>query len=436
MTVVCGTDFSPAAQAGVTAAAAFAARLRVPLWLAHATGDAEHLLAGEQLLTLRSAAARRLDEEGARVAALAGIPVSTELLEGDAARGLLELARARGAALVVVGSQGHGASALLKVGGTSERIALESDLPVIAVRDSAPFERWLAGAAPLRVVAAVDFTASALALWRWLQTIREAGACDVVAAHLYYADDAAARYGERAGGPSGSRDGVEALLARDVMSFLGELPGAGTLTARTQVAVGRLADHLVELAEEERADLVVVGTHHRQHAARLWSVSAGVLHLSRTAVATIPARAYQAVPVRPASMNRVLVAAALDDRSAAAAAAAYGLLRSRAGEVHLLHVLPGARDAASVASVREELEQRLRALAPVEAEGDGITTTVEIGRGPIARTISEVAERIGADVICVGCRRRRRVGVPGVSVLNELLRRTARPVLVARPPPA
>ena len=86
--------------------------------------------------------------------------------------------------------------------------------------------------------------------------------------------------------------------------------------------------------------------------------------------------------------------------------------------------------------MREELEQRLRALAPVEAEGDGITTTVEIGRGPIARTISEVAERIGADVICVGCRRRRRVGVPGVSVLNELLRRTARPVLVARPPPA
>jgi nucleotide-binding universal stress UspA family protein len=362
------------------------------------------------------------------------VPVNAILLEGAAPRSLLELARARGAVLVVVGSQGHGASPLLRVGGTSERIALESNVPVLVARDAAPFERWLRGERPLRVVAGVDFTASAAAAWRWLKLIRVAGPCDVVAAHLYYAEEAAARYGGRAGATRRAHGGVEELLARDLLSFLGELPGSGTFTARAQVALGRLADHLVELAEEERADLIVVGTHHRHHAARLWSVSGGVLHLARTAVATIPSGEKQLGPVAATSVTRVLVATALDERSAGAVALAYGVLQNRAGTVHLLYVAPPARDPAAAAAEDVELEQRLRALAPLDADRGGIGTTVEVARGPVARTISEVAERLGADVICVASCRRGRVGVPGVSVVNELLRRTTKPVLVAKPP--
>lgn len=433
MGIVCGTDFSEAARAGVVAAAAFAAKLDEPLWLAYATGDAE-LLGAPVVAPLRKNVAQRLEEEAEHIASIAGVPVSTALLEGDAPASLLALARARGASLVVVASQGHGASPLLRVGGTSERIALESEIPVVVARDAAPFQRWLRGEGALRVVVGVDFTASAAAAWRWLKLIRAAGPCDVVAAHLYYAEDAASRYGGRADVTRRSDGGIEALLARDVLSFLGELPGSGTLTARPRVAVGRLADHLVELAEEERADLVVVGTHHRQHAARLWSVSGGVLHLSRAAVATIPSGAAQLGPVRPADVTRVLVAVSLDERAVEAVSLAYGILQRRAGEVHLLHVLPSVRDAAALAEEQGDVEQRLRALAPIESGRNGVTTSVEVARGPVARTISEVAERLGADLICVASRRRGRVGMPGVSVVNELLRRTTRPVLIARPP--
>lgn len=202
---------------------------------------------------------------------------------------------------------------------------------------------------------------------------------------------------------------------------------------RVQVAAGRLADHLVTLAEEERADLVVVGTHHRHHAARLWSVSGGVLHMSSTAVATIPAAAMAPAAIRPSDVSRVLVATDLDERSTSAVALAYGLLRCCTGTVHLLHVTSSVPDAPGAASADADLLQRLRALAPLDAEREGITTAAEVAHGPVARTIAEVAERLGVDVICVASRRRGRVAAAGGSVVNELLRRTTRPVLVVRP---
>ena len=122
-----------------------------------------------------------------------------------------------------------------------------------------------------------------------MKRLRQLGPCDVVFAHVYDGIEALRRYGR--GGVSSLVEpdpAVERLLERDVAAVVGGVEGAGEVRFRAQLALGRLADPLVALADAERADLVVVGTHHRRGPARLWSVSSGVLHLGRMSVATVP----------------------------------------------------------------------------------------------------------------------------------------------------
>jgi Universal stress protein family len=59
-------------------------------------------------------------------------------LEGDAAEQIVELARARDAAMIVVGSRGHGAVAGALLGSVSSPVIHRSDRPVLVVLVRAP----------------------------------------------------------------------------------------------------------------------------------------------------------------------------------------------------------------------------------------------------------------------------------------------------------
>jgi nucleotide-binding universal stress UspA family protein len=67
-------------------------------------------------------------------AAAFGLVPETELLEGDAAEQILELARARGADLIVVGSRGRGAVAEALLASVSQAIVHGADRPVLVAR--------------------------------------------------------------------------------------------------------------------------------------------------------------------------------------------------------------------------------------------------------------------------------------------------------------
>lgn len=425
MTIVCGTDLSERSRPAMTASAAIAALTREPLWLVHVVSEPLALLDPSVRAAVLAAARERLDRELAP--AFGGVAVRHAVLEGSPHGMLLELAHTEHASLVVVSSQGHGASPLYRLGGTSERIALESDVPVLVVRDAAPFEAWSRGERALRVVVGVEFTASGSAAVAWAKDLAQKGPCHLVFAHIYYEGDALARYGLPAS-PLGPSADLERLVERDVAALVGDVPAAGTHAVRVQLAYGRIADPLLALAEEEQADLVVVGTHHRRGPARLWSVSGAALHLASTAVATVPggAVALSAEPVTP--VRRVLVTSDLSPGSAGAVPLAYGLLGA-GGDLHLLHVAPAtSTEEGNDAS----LSASLRALVPADAP-PGVTTHLEVARGDVVRTICDVAERIGADVVCVGSRRGRLSRLGG-TVLG-LLRMSRKPVLVARAPP-
>ncbi len=434
MAIVCGTDLSERSRPALAAAAAIARRAREPLHLVHVIESGE-LLEPDCRERLAAAAREMLAREAERVSASVDAGVHRTVLVGHAVRELLSFADSEHATLVVVSSQGHAASPLYRLGGTSERIAHESPYPVLVVRDAAPFETWARGDRPLRVVVCVDFTASSLSAVRWVKTLRRAGPCDVVFGHVYDGVDVLRRYG-KGGVPSlvEPDPGVERLLERDIAAIVGDLGGAGQVAFRVHLALGRFADHLVELADAERADLVVVGTHHRRGPGRLWSVSSGVLHLGRMSVATVPTSPGTLLgPEGLPEVKRVLVATDLSDASAWAVAFAYALVGRRGGDVHLLHVVPARDEERSAADA--DLASRLRSLAPSAAGREGITTHVEIAHGAVVAEICTAAERLGVDVVCLGSRGESGLEALLGSVVAGVLRESARPVLVVRPPP-
>jgi nucleotide-binding universal stress UspA family protein len=60
--------------------------------------------------------------------------VHTEILEGDAAEAILNVANIRKSNLIVMGSRGHGGLAGLLVGSTSQKVVAHANCPVLIVR--------------------------------------------------------------------------------------------------------------------------------------------------------------------------------------------------------------------------------------------------------------------------------------------------------------
>jgi nucleotide-binding universal stress UspA family protein len=80
-------------------------------------------------------------DEARAYAADSGVAAETELLEGDAAERILELARLRSADLVVVGSRDRGAIAKTLLGSVSQAIVQRADRPVLVATRRSRRER-------------------------------------------------------------------------------------------------------------------------------------------------------------------------------------------------------------------------------------------------------------------------------------------------------
>jgi nucleotide-binding universal stress UspA family protein len=433
MLIVCGTDFSERSQRGTAAAAALASRLGAEIALVHVVDPGAGSFDAEVRQAVEKAAEQRLAQEADQLRARAGVEVRHARLEGVASDELLGYAAANEADLIVVASSGHGASPLYQLGGTSERLAQSTRIPSLVVRDAAPFEAWAAGKRPLRILLGVDWTRSCEAAIGWVKLLRGVQACDVVIGYVYYADtEGSDRYGLPRR-PIAARDPeAERLLVRDLASRVGEMGGSGEVTFRPQLGVGRLGDHLLDLADAERVDLVVLGTHQKRGLARLWSVAGVTLHHSHTSVAIVPLPEGELLaPDEVPRIARVLIATDLSALSNYAVPFGYALLGGRGGEVWLLHVLDGEREADTLA----EVAARLRAVVPRRGVRDDVVTRTEVVRqAGAAQAICEAAERLGVDAICMGSHGRTGFARTIVgSVCDAVLRESRRPVFVVRP---
>lgn len=437
MSIIFGTDFSEPATKAARAAATLASGWHEPLILVHVadTGDPGSLL-GKEPVSLKPLKGQ-LREESARLRELGG-EVHEELLIGIPDEALVEFAEKSGARLIVLSALGRRSGTWWRLGSTADRVAQTSKVPVLVLRNADGFGAWIQGQRPLAVVLGFDFSTSSEAAVTWLGQLREFRPCDVVATNIYWPPAEYSRLG--IGSPMDlvrNEPHIEKVLLRDMQRGLSQLGGAGELRYQVLFSFGRVADSIATLAERQKADLVVVGTHQRKGLAKMWHGSAaqGVLHHAPCSVVVVPGSSakHQQVPV-PA-VRHVLVPTDLSELANQAIPHAYSVMSS-GGIVHLLYVVEG-----SLAGERlEQTHQALRAAIPStvaeDAEGRGMLTQTEVVDGPDpAMAICQAAERLGADLICMASHGRSGMLQTLVgSVAQEVLRKSRRPVLLLRPP--
>jgi nucleotide-binding universal stress UspA family protein len=425
MPIVCGTDLSESSLDALAASVAIATRRGDETLILVNALDAAAATDEDAREVLMASASRRVEHEASLAASGTALHVRGEVLVGPAVSTLIAFAETEGSDLLVVASKGYTNSPIYRLGGTAERVVQAAPMPVLVVRDAAPFVAWAKGERPLRVLVGVDDSAACEGAIRLAKRLRAVGPVDIVIGHVYYADVAAQRYGIKVTSVVDSNPEIEKLLVRDLGRRVGELPGEGAVVFRPKRGLGRIGDHLLELADAETVDLIALGTRQKAGLGRISSVTSVVLHDSRQSVLCIPNMAL-ATDVVP-RFKVAVVATDLSDFANRAVPYAYGIVGD-GGEVHLVHVVDDGADV-DVAQLSNELE----ALAP---RGVKSTTVAHVIRGDdAARAVGEAAERVGADVVCIASHGR--TGLTRAlmgSVADKLLRACRRPVLILRPP--
>jgi nucleotide-binding universal stress UspA family protein len=326
------------------------------------------------------------------------------------------------------------------VGSVSERLAERAEAPILVVRDAEPLLRWLRGERALKVFVGLTFKKSAEAALVWVRQLLKIRACEIVAGHVHWPAEGTDRLGLA---PQTTylevAPKLEEALQRDCRRKLDEYLGDGVGRIVISPNWGSPDAALIEMAIAEDADLIVVGAEHRWRLSRLWhpSVSCGVLRHTSLNVAVVPTRAEKqsGVGIVP-RFSRVLTATDLTEFGDEAVGYGYATL-PWGGTVKILHVLPKEKlkSAAMLAKREKECSARLEALIPVDAGMRDITTEIAVLRDddPAAAIVHE-GERFGADLICVASHRRSRIGRTLLgSVAQEVMKRSAKPVLVIRP---
>lgn len=445
MKIICGTDFSTHASEAANVGAALTTRLQGTLSLAHVMDTSRYELPSKELMDyLCGSRQAKLKKEGERLRRQ-GATVEEKLVKGSPAVSLVRAATDSGARLIVVSSLGQIAPSRWFVGSVAERTAQNASVPTLVVRNHKPLEAWARDQRTLNVVVGYDFSESGDAALRWTSFLNEIGPCRITVVYVAWPPEAGARYGAGYDQPNPYYPSeVEKLLKRDLQEKCEEVLGKAKLRFRVAAGLGRPDPQLIEIAADEKADIIVVGTNQRRGLARLGSISRAVLHHAPLNVACIPIAVAESADSGSISrFTRVLVTTDFSKLGNRAIPFAYSTLR-RGGQVCILHVAKatgrsGAKAQAPATKHSERtdrLSAELQALIPVETEAHGINSRVEVvDHSDVATAICQAAERLGADLICMSSQGRSGLARTLLgSVTQAVMARSQRPVLVIRPP--
>lgn len=394
--IVCATDFSPAATRASDAAAAIAEKTGDTLVLLHAC-EVSHA-AGESLSSsLHLAAMHRLHAEANRLR-LSGAEVEELLLDGSPSEAILTFLEKTQIRLMVVASQKkREAPARWFSGGLIERIVKQSSAPTLVIREAEALENWLSGERPLKILVATTLSPTAEIPLHWVKGLAAIGPCEITVAYLNWICDEVVRLGlPQSALFEGSRQ-LQVTLEKELKEKAAEILGDLPVAIRIEPRQGRADFPLIGIAELGKADLVVAGSRLRNGFARIFdeSVSVDLLHNAPFNLAVIPL--VETAVERPLPViDCILVPTDFSDTANHAIPYACAIATPGA-TIHLLHV----KDRFGV-SLPEGTGQ-LRSLIPAEAVDKGLLfeTIVEESDSP-AECILQTAARRRADVICMG----------------------------------
>lgn len=413
MAIICGTDLSYASAGALEVARALAG------------------LRGDREIVVVHVAQSESDARGARAAldaAVANVPeglkIRIEMAVGAAETTLTSFAETEGADLIVIGAAGSSSKkGSTSLGSTAVKIIAQTRTPVLIVRDPKPWLEFATKARPLKVLASIDDSIASELTLQWTHGLRTKGSVEVVLGAIYYPDAAAAFYGVHAKTLVDRDPEIEELLSRDLVKRFGSTDG---VVARTRRGLGRIGDHVLELANEENVDAIVIGTSQKTGIDRLGSVSELVVTEATQSVVCVPSNANLPTYVVPA-MQSALVATDLSPFANRAVAYAFASLPEH-GEIHIAHVVEHDAEIDEADTIRT-----LLALAPVNGRALQIKAYVVRG-ADAAEAIAQTGARLGADFIVIASHGRSGItrALMG-SVADRLLRATRKPVLVLRP---
>lgn len=437
MQILCPTDFSKPAQAAADVAAALAKKMDLPLRLMHcgqdwiAMGEAPVVLIDEEYVR------DRLASESARLRA-AGITVVEEFRRGSASHEIIATATEHSTKLIVLGSVGKGMAGRWLIGSVAERIAEGAPVPTMIVREPGLLMAWLNGSAKLKMLCAVDFTASAEAAVAMVQSLVSLGQVEVEATYVRPAE-----------APIDTEE-QKTIRQRDVWDRVHDVLGDIPIKVHVCEGIGQPVVEFLRTADEQKSGLLVIGTHQRHGWQRLKapSFSRSALAHAVTNVFCVPVTA--APPnLRIPAINRLLVAADFTDAGMEALRYAHSLLPS-GGSIHLVHVCKEPSrginpviaseiyfdHSLATAKAKEEAEEKMKALPSALMVTPGIAVTCEVlAHDDISVAIGEAAERSGADVICMGSKGHSRAGVALLgSTVQGVLAQSSKPVFIVKAP--
>ncbi len=280
MKILGGTDFSKSAEDAVEVAACLAAKSKQPLTLVHWVADwlaapdysAPHLL--------DQAANEILGEEVNRVCEQ-GQMVETRVLHGSASENLISVA-GDDTSLIVLGATGKGAFARAILGSVAEHVAESARAPTLIVHNSMPLLSWLLNDRPLKVLCAIDVFEAENALPKNVVDLLQWGTIELVCAHFVQKDPYLLSAGNV---PTPDEDEIQAMQSKVRQTFK-QAGFSGPIAVKVRQSYENPAYDLMPIADNMKADLIVVGSHHKSLIQRVMhpSFSRRVMSLATTNV--------------------------------------------------------------------------------------------------------------------------------------------------------
>jgi nucleotide-binding universal stress UspA family protein len=220
-----------------------------------------------------------------------GIRARAQVSLGEPAAEIVAAARELGADLIAMTTHGRSGLGRLRFGSVAEAVLRAAPIPVFLLKmtEEALTTRGSAGKPRVKVdhlLFATDFSEAARAAWPTARSLAAAFGAELILEHVIpplgvqgdLPSEVFLRYWE----------GARAQAGLELAKLGAEAEGEG-VRVRARVEAGRAADEILRAAEEERADLIVMGTTGRSGVRRLLlgSVAAEVIRLAPCPVVTV-----------------------------------------------------------------------------------------------------------------------------------------------------
>ena len=292
--ILCAVDFSRPARAAFARALALSREHNAELTVVQAVPVTESFgLRGRARMT-HIAALRHAAEA-------AGVSLRVSVQHGDPAGVIVLHATARAFDLVIVGTHQRVGMGRLREGSVAERVVQRVTSPVLIVPAAENDGGKVTVPSFGRVVCATDFeSASTAALDMALPIAQKAGG-RLTLVHVIkgVSPESTARYTLRSRVPEYHRFLAEDAWRRLQEAIPFEARQSGSVHAR--VVTGTPSDEIVRIADEARADLIVLGVTSRGAIGRrlIGSTAARVMRRAGCAVLAVPESRLERVPATP-----------------------------------------------------------------------------------------------------------------------------------------